>query len=149
MTLAEQVGAIRRTLYRLLTRRLSVKTRRPFTQLLAMKFIAVRGVRTQAELAERLLVDAPAVSRLVDRLEEEGLVKRCAGEDRRCVRLQVTEASRAEIAVLEEESRRLDEDAARFLTAEEMAELKRLLEKLQAGLSQVASQSVEGEALQE
>lgn len=149
MTLAEQVGAIRRTLYRLLTRRLSVKTRRPPTQLLAMKFIAVRGVRTQAELAERLLVDAPAVSRLVDRLEEEGLVKRCAGEDRRCVRLQVTEASRAEIAVLDEESRRLDEDAARYLTPEEMAELKRLLEKLQAGLSQVASQSVEGEAPQD
>ena len=149
MTLAEQVGALRRTLYRLLTRRLSVKTRRPITQLLAMKFIAVLGVRTQAELAERLLVDAPAVSRLVDRLEEEGLVKRCAGEDRRCVRLQVTEASRAEIAVLEEESRRLDEDAARFLTAEEMEELKRLLEKLQAGLSQVASQSFEGEAPQD
>lgn len=149
MTLAEQVGALRRNLYRLLTRRLSVKTRRPITQLLAMKFIAVRGVRTQAELAERLLVDAPAVSRLVDRLEEEGLVKRRAGEDRRCVRLQVTEASRAEIEVLEEESRRLDEDAARYLTAEEMAELKRLLEKLQAGLSQVASQSFEGEAPQD
>ena len=149
MTLAEQVGALRRTLYRLLTRRLSVKTRRPITQLLAMKFIAVRGVRTQAELAERLLVDAPAVSRLVDRLEEEGLVKRCAGEDRRCVRLQVTEASRADIAVLEEESRRLDEDAARYLTPEEVTELKRLLEKLQAGLLQTASQSVEGETPQD
>ena len=145
MTLAEQVGSIRRTLYRLLTRRLSVKTRRPLTQLLAMKFIAMRGVRTQAELAERLLVDAPAVSRLVDRLEEEGLVERRAGEDRRCVRLQVTEASRAEIAVLEEESRRLDEDAARCLTAAEVTELKRLLEKLQVGLLQGGPQPFEGE----
>ncbi|WP_375765258.1 MarR family transcriptional regulator [Archangium gephyra] len=146
MTLAEQVGALRRTLYRLLTRRLSGKTRRPFTQLLAVKFIAMRDVRTQAELAERLLVDAPAVSRMVDRLEEEGLVKRCAGEDRRCVRLQVTEASLPELKLLEDASQWLDDEASQYLTASELAELKRLLEKLQAGLSQVAAQPMEGES---
>lgn len=146
MTLAEQVGALRRTLYRLLTRRLSGKTRRPLTQLLAVKFVAERGVRTQAELAERLLVDAPAVSRLVDRLEEEGLMKRCAGEDRRCVKLQATDAGRAELGVLEEATQSLDEDASRYLTEAEMVELKRLLEKLQAGLSQVATQPIEGES---
>jgi DNA-binding MarR family transcriptional regulator len=145
MTLAEQVGALRRTVYRLLTRRLSGKTRRPLTQLLAVKFIDVRGVRTQAELAERLLVDAPAVSRLVDRLEEEGLVKRCAGEDRRCVKLQATDAGRAEVEVLEDASRWLDEESARCLTEAEMAELRRLLEKLQAGLTQVGAQALEGE----
>jgi len=146
MTLAEQVGALRRTLYRLLTRRLSGKTRRPLTQLLAVKFVAERGVRTQAELAERLLVDAPAVSRLVDRLEEEGLMERCAGEDRRCVKLQATDAGRAELGVLEEATQSLDEDASRYLTEAEMVELKRLLEKLQAGLSQVATQPIEGES---
>jgi DNA-binding MarR family transcriptional regulator len=145
MTLAEQVGALRRTVYRLLTRRLSGKTRRPLTQLLAVKFIDVRGVRTQAELAERLLVDAPAVSRLVDRLEEEGLVKRCAGEDRRCVKLQATDAGRVEVEVLEDASRWLDEESARCLTEAEMAELRRLLEKLQAGLTQVGAQALEGE----
>jgi DNA-binding MarR family transcriptional regulator len=146
MTLAEQVGALRRTLYRLLTRRLSAKTRRPLTQLLAVKFVAMRGVRTQAELAERLLVDAPAVSRLVDRLEEEGLMKRCAGEDRRCVKLQATEAGQAELGVLEEATQSLDEDSGRYLTEAEMAELKRLLEKLQAGLSQLGTQPIEGES---
>ncbi|MCY1077842.1 MarR family winged helix-turn-helix transcriptional regulator [Archangium lansingense] len=149
MTLAEQVGTLRRTLYRLLSRQLSGRTRRPFNQLLAMKNIALSGVRTQAELAERLLMDPPAVSRLVDRLEEDGLVKRCAGEDRRCVRLEATDASRAELEVLKEEAARLDEDAARYLTPEEMTELKRLLEKVQAGLSQshaAAQQPVEGES---
>lgn len=145
MTLAEQVGTLRRTLFRLLTRRLSGKTRRPLTQLLAVKFIDLRGVRTQAELAERLLVDAPAVSRLVDRLEEEGLVKRCAGEDRRCVKLQATEKGRAEMGVLEEASGWLDEESARCLTDAELAELRRLLEKLQAGLNQVGAQHFEGE----
>lgn len=146
MTLAEQVGTLRRTLFRLLTRRLSGKTRRPLTQLLAVKFVAVSGVRTQAELAERLLVDAPAVSRLVDRLEEDELMKRCAGEDRRCVKLQATDAGRAELGVLEDASRWLDEESARCLTASEMAELKRLLEKLQTGLAQASAHAVEGES---
>lgn len=136
MTLPEQVGALRRTMHRLITRRLSGRTRRPFQHLLALKYIALRGVRTQAELADRLLMDAPAVSRMMDRLEEEGLVKRRAGEDRRCVRLEVTEASRADLEILEEESRRLDEDVGQHLTAAEMRELKRLLDKVQAGLAQ-------------
>lgn len=135
MTLPEQVGALRRTLHRLLSRRLSERTRRPFQHLVALKLIALRGVRTQAELAELTLMDAPAVSRMMDRLEEEGLVTRRTGEDRRCVRLEVTEASRAEVDILEEESHRLDEEIGRHLTAAEMRELKRLLDKVQAGLA--------------
>jgi DNA-binding MarR family transcriptional regulator len=136
MTLPEQVALVRRTLHRLITRRLSGRTRRPFQQLLALKAIAAEGVHTQAALAERLLVDAPAVSRLVDRLEEEGLVKRCAGADRRCVRLEVTEASQPELAVLSQEMQGMETEVSRHLGPEEMRELRRLLEKLQAGLTQ-------------
>lgn len=136
MTLPEQVASLRRTLHRLITRRLSGRTRRPLQHLLALKYIAFKGVRTQAELAERLIMDAPAVSRLMDRLEEDGLVKRCAGEDRRCVRLEVTEASLPEIELLEQEVRVVDGEALRHLTAAEGRELKRLLEKVQAGLLQ-------------
>jgi len=136
MTLPEQIAAVRRTIHRLMTRRLSGRTRRPFQQLLALKAIATEGVRTQAALAERLLVDAPAVSRLVDRLEEEGLVKRGAGEDRRCVRLEVTEASQPDLEVLSQEIEGMEAEFGRHLSAEEMRDLRRLLEKLQAGLTQ-------------
>jgi DNA-binding MarR family transcriptional regulator len=136
MTLPEQVAYLRRTMYRLLTRRLSGRTSRPLMQLLTLKSIAVEGGRTQAALAERLLVDAPAVSRLVDRLVEDGLVQRCAGEDRRCVRLEVTEAAHAELAVLQEEALLLEGEAGQHLTEAELRELKRLLEKVQAGLVQ-------------
>jgi MarR family transcriptional regulator for hemolysin len=141
MTLPEQVGSLRRTLFRLVSRRLSGRTRRPFNQLIAVKFIARLGVRTQAELAERMLMDAPAVSRLVDRLEEEGLVERCAGVDRRCVRLQVTEAGREALTVLDEADQWVQAEAGRYLTPEEMRELMRLLGKLQAGLSQALEDS--------
>jgi MarR family transcriptional regulator, transcriptional regulator for hemolysin len=136
MNLCEQVASVRRTLYRLLNRRLSARTRRPFQQLIALKAIALRDVRTQAQLAERLMIDAPAVSRLVDRLVEEGLVKRGTGEDRRCVHLQVTNACWPEVEVLEEEGQRVDDELGRHLSPEEMLELKRLLDKVQAGLAQ-------------
>src|SRR5688572_20657947 len=119
MTIPEQVAALRRTLRRLLTRRLSVRTSRPFTQLLTLKAIAVEGVPRQVELAERLFVDAPAMSRMVERLVEEGLVTRRAGEDRRCVRLEVTEAARADLDALQAETLWAEEEAARHLTAEE------------------------------
>jgi DNA-binding MarR family transcriptional regulator len=105
-------------------------------QLVALKFIAVEGVRSQAVLAERMMVDAPAVSRTVDRLEEDGLVKRCAGEDRRCVRLESTPAGLKELEHLEAAEQRLDEEVLQHLSASEMNELKRLLDKLQTGLSQ-------------
>jgi len=59
-------------------------------QLLALRVIDRGEVQAQSALAERLTVDPPAVSRLVERLAEDGLLKRCPGEDRRCVRLEVT-----------------------------------------------------------
>jgi MarR family transcriptional regulator, transcriptional regulator for hemolysin len=136
MTLAEQVASIKRTVHRLLTRRLSKRTDRPFMQMLALKVIDGGEVQSQASLAERLLVDPPAVSRLVDRLVEDGLMKRCAGQDRRCVRLEVTAAGRKEVAVYHAELERLEADARKHLTAQELKTLRQLLEKLQTGLSE-------------
>ncbi|MET0401817.1 MAG: MarR family transcriptional regulator [Cystobacter sp.] len=127
---------MRRTMYRLLNRRLSTRTRRPFHQLVALKAIASRDVRTQAQLAERLTMDAPAVSRMVDRLVEEGLVTRGAGEDRRCVHLQVTNACWPDVEVLEVEAQRVEDELGRHLSPEEMSELRRLLEKMQMVLAQ-------------
>jgi DNA-binding MarR family transcriptional regulator len=109
--------------------------------LVALKYIAVEGVRSQAALAERLMMDAPAVSRMVDRLEEDGLVKRCAGEDRRCVRLESTPAAVHELESLEAAEQWLDVEVQQHLSASEMRELKRLLEKLQTGLSQGSTPS--------
>jgi len=134
MTLAEQVASIRRTVHRLLTRRLSKRTERPFMQMLALKAIDRGEVQSQAALAERLLVDPPAVSRLVDRLVEDGLMKRCAGHDRRCVRLEVTEAGRKEVTVYHAELERLEAEARKVLTAQEVKTLRQLLEKLRMGL---------------
>lgn len=136
MTLLVQVASLRRLLARRLTHKLSEQTSRPLAQLVALKLIAVEGVRSQAALAERMMVDAPAVSRLVDRLQEDGLVKRCAGEDRRCVRLESTPASQKELELLAAGEQQLEEEARQYLTDAEIRELKRLMDKLQTGLTQ-------------
>ncbi|WP_255637233.1 MarR family winged helix-turn-helix transcriptional regulator [Hyalangium versicolor] len=98
--------------------------------MLALKAIGHGEVRSQAALAERLLVDPPAVSRLVDRLVEDGLLSRCEGQDRRCVRLEVTEPGRTELAVCLSEMERLEGDMRKHLTVEEMKTLHQLLEKV-------------------
>lgn len=133
MTLPEQVAHLRRTLHRLLSDRLGEQTSRPLMQLLTLKIVAHGGC-SQSHVAERLVVDPPAVSRLVDRLEEDGLVTRQAGENRRCVRLEITPAGLEELEVLRATLRELDEEVSQHLTGAEMAELKRLLEKLQGAL---------------
>jgi MarR family transcriptional regulator, transcriptional regulator for hemolysin len=106
-------------------------------QLLVLKHVGVMGIHSQAAIAERLLIDAPAVSRLVDRLEEDGLVERRAGENRRCVRLEITEAGRKEYLALSQASEWLERASRDFLAPEESAELSRLLDKLQNGLCQL------------
>jgi len=141
MTLAEQVASVRRTIHRLLTRRLSRRTDRPFMQMLALKAIDRGEVKSQAALAERLLVDAPAVSRLVERLVEDGLLERSAGEDRRCVCLEVTKAGRKEVAIYHSELERLESEVRQHLTAQEVKRLQQLLEKVQAGMLQTGEAS--------
>ncbi|HYH98386.1 MarR family winged helix-turn-helix transcriptional regulator [Hyalangium sp.] len=137
------MASVRRTIHRLLTRRLSKRTDKPFMQMLALKVIARGEVGSQSALAEQLMVDPPAVSRLVDRLVEEGLLTRGAGEDRRCVRLEVTPEGRGEVDLLHAELRRLETDVRKHLTAQEAKTLQQLLEKLQAGLMETGDDAQE------
>lgn len=134
MTFAEQLASLRRTVRRHLTEKLGTRTSRPFSQLLALKVIS-EGVSRQAALAERLMVDAPAASRLVDRLEEDGMVVRRAGVDRRCFRLELTAEGVLELGLLLDALREQDGELGEFLPEPELMELKRLMQKLQAGLS--------------
>jgi DNA-binding MarR family transcriptional regulator len=134
MTYAEQVGSLRRALHRALVRYLAERTERPVMQLLALRVVSRAEVQTQAQLAERLLVDAPAASRLVATLEEEGLVKRTTGEDRRCVCLSVTAAAKKEVAIIDEALRWLDGQVRENVSAKEYESSMAVLAKIQAGL---------------
>ena len=134
MTLGEQVASLRRTLNRLVSRRLAEQCGRPFLQLRVLRAIAKGEAQTQSEVAEFLIIDPPAVSRMVDKLEAEGLLKRCQGKDRRCVRLEVTPEALPQIDALETELQWLEREVHKHLTADEVATVMRLLGKLQAGM---------------
>jgi DNA-binding MarR family transcriptional regulator len=59
----------------------------------ALTTIALRGQMTLGELAEAERLQSPSVTRIVDRLEEAGLVQRVpCHEDRRIIRAVATEA---------------------------------------------------------
>lgn len=90
--------------------------------------------RTQAEAAERLLLDAAAVCRLAQRLEARGLLARARGADRRSIQLEVTEAALPHTALLAHELQRLEEQLRRGMTAEKAEMLSELLEEAQNSL---------------
>lgn len=135
LTLAGQVAALRRTLLQAITARLALSTDRPFVQLLALHVVQAGEVETQAQLAERLLIDPPAASRLVTRLERDGLLVRSAGKDRRCICLKVTAAGRAELKALQEASEFVEARVRRSLSRREYDELMRLSDKLSRALT--------------
>lgn len=130
MTLPEQVGNLRRALRRQISAGLKGRTERTIVQLLALKAIARREVDTQSQLAERLLIDAPAASRAVAKLEDEGLVRRSEGEDRRTLRLEVTPAGQKELKVFLEACGSVDQRVREHLSAREYTEVMRLMARM-------------------
>ena len=97
-----------------------------------------------SELNRHVLLSQPALSRLVDRLAERGLVERCADPaDGRGVRLSLTEAGRALHRAI---GRRHARGVARAMTAAlnhaELAQLEAICRKL-AGLP--ATETVAGQ----
>jgi DNA-binding MarR family transcriptional regulator len=135
LTFTEQVGALRRTLRRALIQRVASKSERPLNHLQALRLISRTEVQTQAELAQRLLIDAPAASRLVESLEREGLLKRTPGSDRRCVCLKATASAKAEIAVIDDAMDWLDAKVKAALTGKELSAAAKVLAKLQLSLT--------------
>lgn len=88
--------------------------------------------RRLSELGRHVLLSQPALSRLVDRLEERGLVSRCVDpEDGRAVNLSLTNAGRAlqrEIGL--SHGRDVARAVTSALTDDELATLRELATRL-------------------
>jgi DNA-binding MarR family transcriptional regulator len=80
------------------------------------------------EIAHRLVEQTPGITRLLDRLEEKGLVERVrCGADRRRVLCTTTPAGLAVLARLDADVDRLDEATVEHLSEAERLLLTRLL----------------------
>lgn len=95
-----------------------------------------------SELAERLHVDAPAVSRKVQQLERAGLVGRSGDlADRRASRLQLTDSGRAAIGATMRARRDWLSAVLSGWTAAEQADFARSLRRLTDGVDRHLEES--------
>ncbi|ASJ74712.1 MarR family winged helix-turn-helix transcriptional regulator [Granulosicoccus antarcticus] len=86
---------------------------------------------TSAELARRMQVDTGAVTRMVDRMEHKGLIRRVRSvEDRRVVNLEVTAAGRESARVIPEALCTVLNDHIRGFTSEEVVTLTGFLHRI-------------------
>ena len=86
------------------------------------------------EVAKRLIERAPGITRMMDRLEARGWVRReRSTDDRREVRCYVTPPGEALLAGLDGLADEVDDASIRGLSKAEGRELLRLLDKVRAG----------------
>ncbi len=87
------------------------------------------------EVGERLIERTPGVTRLLDRLEEKGLVRReRSREDRRLVHVWITRAGLDLLRGLDEAVDAADESAVGALDREQIKQLSALLETVRGGV---------------
>ena len=103
----------------------------------------LRGARPKAakisEISDRMITRDPDVTRLVDRLIKQGLVRRERDtEDRRVVLVEITAAGLAMLARLDGPAGEYTEGAMAGLKAAELRTLDSLLNEVRAGIRPVA-----------
>ena len=91
---------------------------------------------TPGELAKRIGVETPTVTRAVQRMEAADLAKREPdAEDARLVRVRLTERARELENVVSEVMRRVWDGALEGFSGEEKAQFRRLMERARANLA--------------
>jgi len=96
---------------------------------------------TVAELARECMMDAGGTTRLLDRLEAKGLVRRTrSSEDRRVVNLELTEEGRAVAKTIPAVICGVQNDHMRGFTLEEWQQLKVLLRRVLANALEIQAE---------
>ncbi|AOI78494.1 MULTISPECIES: MarR family winged helix-turn-helix transcriptional regulator [Burkholderia] len=113
------------------------------TQASMLFMIAVGKCSTAAELAREYGIDASAVTRLLDRVEKRGLLSRVRSiEDRRVVRLELTDEGRALAERLPPIFRSVLDQVLDGFTPEEVGFLKSMLRRILSNYCETAGGSI-------
>ncbi|WBL15909.1 MarR family winged helix-turn-helix transcriptional regulator [Sutcliffiella sp. NC1] len=104
----------------------------PFTiysgQWTVLYVLKTQGTQTISELSDYLSVEAPPMTRMIQRLEKQGYVVRTTGEDKRVKRIQLTEKALLEYPKWEEAIAKRNEEIMSNLSSKE--ELLTLLNEM-------------------
>jgi MarR family transcriptional regulator for hemolysin len=93
--------------------------------------------RTQLDLAQAVGIGNPTLTHHVDALERAGLVARVRDQDdRRVIRLELTEAGEAMFQRLRRVATSHDRRVTRGFSNAELAQLRRLLERIDANVEE-------------
>jgi DNA-binding MarR family transcriptional regulator len=104
-----------------------------------LTWLSLEGELTQADLAERMCVEAPTLTGILCRMERDGwLARHGCPDDRRCKRIRPTERAEAVWHRIAACGRRVRQQATQGLTAEELQTLKSLCARIRQNLGFVA-----------
>lgn len=91
------------------------------------------GLNTLA-IAERMIERAPGITRMLDRLERKGWIRRSRGtDDRRCVAVRITPAGLDLMAGLDPMVDAADDHVDSLLSARELKQFIEMLDRIRAG----------------
>ncbi|WP_322057613.1 MarR family winged helix-turn-helix transcriptional regulator [Paraburkholderia sp. J63] len=125
------ISRVKSTMSNLITQRTVAELGVTSQQASVLFMVASGKCVLAAELAREYGIDASAVTRLVDRLEKRGLLKRVrSSEDRRAVRLALTPEGEAIAARMPAIFTSVTELASQGLTPEEIGFLKSMLRRV-------------------
>jgi MarR family transcriptional regulator, transcriptional regulator for hemolysin len=96
-----------------------------------MYYLYKNGVKTQSEIMNYFLVNAPTITRTVKRMEENGWVSRVPGQDKRERYIDLTDEAKKKYKEIEETVSEHEVEMLANLTTEEKETLLNLLQKLE------------------
>ncbi|KGK87813.1 transcriptional regulator [Desulfosporosinus sp. HMP52] len=100
-----------------------------------LKWLWVEDGISQRELAERSYKDQPTITRILDKLEQRGLIRRQADSgDRRVSLIYLTKEGQEIEASLKPLARKALEHALRGLSEEERSQLTNLMNRISANI---------------
>ena len=105
-----------------------------------LAWIAVDGAQSQADLAEKLGIEAPTLAGILSRMERDGWLERYeCPDDRRRKRIRATQKAESVWSQASECCKRVREQAALGLTDEDLAQLKRVCAAIRENLGTAES----------
>lgn len=100
-------------------------------QIMALKYIEIKGSPTMKDLAKFLFTTPPSVTSLMDNLVGRGMIKRVADKnDRRMLRLMITEKGKKVLKIADQFIMKSIGEKFKILNSKEQIQLIGIIEKI-------------------